>query len=37
MNIHKRTAEQGYYIAEEYWSRGTMTEAVEQIFNMRAL
>ena len=30
-NIHKRTAELGYYIAEEYWGRGIMTEAVEQI------
>ena len=30
-NIHRRTAELGYYIAEEYWGRGIMTEAVEQI------
>lgn len=30
-NIHKRTAELGYYIAEEYWGKGIMTEAVKQI------
>ena len=30
-NIHRRTAELGYYIAEEYWGRGIMTEAVKQI------
>ena len=30
-NIHKRTAELGYYIAEEYWGKGVMTEAVKQI------
>lgn len=30
-NIHRRTAELGYYIAEEYWNRGIMTEAVKQI------
>ena len=30
-NIHRRTAELGYYIAEEYWGRGIMTEAVRQI------
>lgn len=27
-NIHRQTAEIGYYIAEEYWSKGIMTEAV---------
>ena len=27
-NIHRQTAELGYYIAEEYWGRGIMTEAV---------
>ena len=27
-NIHRLTAELGYYIAEEYWGRGIMTEAV---------
>ena len=30
-NIHRRTAELGYYIAEEYWGRGIITEAIEQI------
>ena len=30
-NIHRQTAELGYYVAEEYWSRGIMTEAIKQI------
>lgn len=30
-NIHRRTAELGYYVAEPYWGRGIMTEAVKQI------
>lgn len=30
-NIHRRTAELGYYIAENYWGQGIMTEAVKQI------
>lgn len=30
-NIHRQTAELGYYIAEEYWGKGMMTEAVKQI------
>lgn len=30
-NIHRQTAELGYYIAEEYWGRGIMTDAVRQI------
>lgn len=30
-NIHRRTAELGYYIAEEYWGKGIMTNAVKQI------
>lgn len=30
-NIHRQTAELGYYLAEEYWGRGIMTEAVKQI------
>ena len=30
-NIHRLTAELGYYIAEEYWGKGIMTEAVRQI------
>lgn len=27
-NIHRRTAELGYYIAEPYWGKGCMTQAV---------
>lgn len=30
-NIHRRTAELGYYLAREYWGRGIMTEAVRQL------
>ena len=30
-NIHRQTAEMGYYIAEEYWGKGVMTDAVKQI------
>lgn len=30
-NIHRQTAELGYYIAEEHWGKGYMTEAVRQI------
>ena len=30
-NIHRQTAELGYYIAEKYWGKGLMTEAVTQI------
>lgn len=29
-NIHRQTAEVGYYIAEEYWGKGIMTEAIIQ-------
>ena len=29
-NIHRQTAEMGYYIAEEYWGRGIMTAIVKQ-------
>lgn len=29
-NIHSRSAELGYYIAEEYWGKGIMTDAVRQ-------
>ncbi len=32
-NIHSKTAELGYYIAEEHWGKGIMTEAVKQICN----
>lgn len=27
-NIHRQTAEMGYYIAQEYWGRGIATKAV---------
>ena len=30
-NIHRKTAELGYYVAEEYWGKGIMTEAVRKI------
>lgn len=30
-NIHNKTAELGYYIAEEYWGKGIITEAVKQL------
>ena len=30
-NVHRQTAELGYYIAEEYWGKGIMTEAVKQL------
>ena len=30
-NIHRQTAELGYYIAEEYWGKGIMPEAVKQL------
>ena len=30
-NIHFRTAELGYYLAEPYWGRGIMTAAVRQL------
>lgn len=30
-NVHRRTAELGYYIAEKYWGHGIMTEAVKQM------
>ena len=32
-NIHCKTAELGYYIAEEYWGKGLMTQAVKEICN----
>lgn len=28
-NIHSKTAELGYYLAEEYWGKGVMTQAVK--------
>ncbi len=37
-NIHRQTAELGYYIAEEYWGNGIMTEAVKQnVFSVKSL
>lgn len=30
-NIHRQTAELGYYIAEEYWGKGITTDAIRQI------
>ena len=30
-NIHRRTAELGYYLAEEYWGQDIMTGAIRQI------
>ena len=30
-NIHKQTAELGYYIAKDFWGKGIMTEAVKQL------
>lgn len=30
-NIHYRTAEVGYYVAEEYWGRGIMTAALTEL------
>ena len=30
-NIHRQTAEMGYYLAEEYWGRGIMTDAIGQL------
>jgi len=30
-NVHRFTAELGYYIAEPYWGKGIMTEAVQKI------
>ncbi len=29
-NIHSRSAELGYYLAEPFWGRGIMTDAVKQ-------
>lgn len=30
-NIHRQTAELGYYLAEEYWGQGIMTDAIRQV------
>ncbi len=29
-NIHRQTAELGYYLAEDLWGQGIMTEAIRQ-------
>lgn len=29
-NVHRRSAEVGYYLAEAYWGRGVMTEALRR-------
>lgn len=33
-NIHCKTAELGYYLAEEYWGKGIMTDAIRQICSL---
>ena len=33
-NIHRQTAELGYYLAEEYWGCGIMTDAIGQLCDM---
>lgn len=30
-NIHRRTAELGYYVAEPYWGKGIATNAVKEV------
>lgn len=30
-NIHRQTAEMGYYLAEAYWGRGIMSDAIRQL------
>ena len=30
-NIHRQTAELGYYLAEEYWSKGIMSDAIRRL------
>lgn len=32
-NVHRLSAEMGYYIAEEYWGKGVTTQAVKQACN----
>ena len=36
-NVHKLTAELGYYIAEEYWGQGIMTEALKAVMRFAFL
>lgn len=33
-NIHSKTAELGYCLAEPYWNQGVMTDAVKQFCNL---
>ena len=33
-NIHRQTAELGYYLAEEYWGKGIMSGAIRRICDM---
>lgn len=33
-NIHRQTAELGYYLAEDYWGQGIMTDAIRQLCTM---
>ena len=33
-NIHRQTAELGYYLAEEYWGKGIMTDAIRQLSSL---
>ena len=33
-NIHRQTAELGYYLAEEYWGQGIMTDAIRKLCGM---
>ncbi len=30
-NIHRQTAELGYYLAEDYWGQGIKTDAIRQL------
>ena len=29
-NVHRYTAEMGYYVAEDYWGKGIVSEAIKQ-------
>jgi len=30
-NVHRLTAEMGYYVAEEYWGKGVATKAIREV------
>ncbi len=32
-NIHSKTGELGYYLSEEYWGKGIISKAIEEICN----